>query len=160
MQLQQQGASNAPNKDRLDRLLLPLGSVGDELYCRGTQSRILIAGSGAILDCLHTGTEHRLQDACCQACGDGQTELFNRATQAMMQDFVGSAQSDWDDHLRAIEFAFINAYHGSIMTTPVRFRYGQDPPTPAIWRIPKFDSPVAIRLTTAREQRMEEAKIC
>jgi len=91
---------------------------------------------------------------------DGQTERYNRVIQEMMRHYIGPTQTDWDDHLTAIEFAINNAYHESIKTTPFRFNYGQNPLTPASLSIPRVDNPVALKLTQSLEQRMKTAKIC
>ena len=61
---------------------------------------------------------------------DGQTERMNRVIQEMLRNYVSPSHDDWDEHLDIAEFAYNNAYHESIKTTPFRLTYGYDPRNP------------------------------
>jgi hypothetical protein len=61
---------------------------------------------------------------------DGQTERLNRVVQEMLRNYVSPMHDDWDEHLDLVEFAYNNAYHESIKTTPFRLTYGYDPKNP------------------------------
>ena len=61
---------------------------------------------------------------------DGQTERLNRVIQEMLRNYVSPSHDDWDEHLDIAEFAYNNAYHESIKTTPFRLTYGFDPRNP------------------------------
>ena len=61
---------------------------------------------------------------------DGQTERLNRVIQEMLRNYVSPNHDDWDEHLDLAEFAYNNAYHESIKTTPFRLSYGYDPRNP------------------------------
>ena len=61
---------------------------------------------------------------------DGQTERMNRVIQEMLRNYVSPMHDDWDEYLDLAEFAYNNAYHESIKTTPFRLTYGYDPRSP------------------------------
>ncbi len=61
---------------------------------------------------------------------DGQTERINRVIQEMLRNYVSPTHDDWDQYLDIVEFAYNNAYHESIKTTPFRLSGGYDPRTP------------------------------
>jgi len=61
---------------------------------------------------------------------DGQTERMNRVLQEMLRNYVSPLHDDWDEYLDLAEFAYNNAYHESIKTTPFRLTYGFDPRSP------------------------------
>jgi len=62
---------------------------------------------------------------------DGQTERMNRVIQEMLRNYVSPTHDDWDEYLDIAEFAYNNAYHESLKTTPFRLSCGFDPRTPA-----------------------------
>jgi transposase InsO family protein len=62
---------------------------------------------------------------------DGQTERLNRVIQEMLRNYVAPSHDDWDEYLDIAEFAYNNAYHESIKTTPFRLSCGFDPRTPS-----------------------------
>lgn len=62
---------------------------------------------------------------------DGQTERANRVIEDMLRHYVcPDTQSDWVDFLPMVEFAYNNAFHSSLGSTPFRLNYGFDPLTP------------------------------
>ncbi len=61
---------------------------------------------------------------------DGQTERVTRILEDMLRHFVGPTQDDWDKHLAAAEFAYNNAYHESIRTSPFKLTFAEDPLLP------------------------------
>jgi hypothetical protein len=61
---------------------------------------------------------------------DGQTEQVNQV-EDMLRCYVNAVHDDWDQHLPLVEFAYNNAYHESVRSTPVRLNYGEDPHVPA-----------------------------
>jgi hypothetical protein len=62
---------------------------------------------------------------------DGQPERMNRVIQEMLRNYVSPTHDDWDEYLDIAEFAYNNAYHESIKTTPFRLSCGFDPRTPS-----------------------------
>ena len=62
---------------------------------------------------------------------DGQTERVNRTLEDMLRHWCGPDQDDWDLHLKLAEFAYNNAHHDSIGTSPFMLTFGQHPHTPA-----------------------------
>ena len=57
---------------------------------------------------------------------DGQTERANRTLEEMLRARINFKQTDWDDHLSAVELAINNAQQASTGFSPFRLNYGQD----------------------------------
>ena len=55
---------------------------------------------------------------------DGQTERANRSIEKMLQAYVGKRQTDWDERLGMVEFAYNNVVHSSTNFTHFFLRYG------------------------------------
>ena len=81
---------------------------------------------------------------------DGRTERMNRVLQEMLRNYISPAHENWDEYLDMAEFAYNNAYHESIKTTPFRLTYGHDPCTPHQVTIPKelhaAEQPINLRV--------------
>jgi hypothetical protein len=58
---------------------------------------------------------------------DGQTERVNQVLEDYLRHYIKPLQHDWDRHLAMAEFAYNNAYHEAIQSTPFRVTYGVDP---------------------------------
>ena len=89
---------------------------------------------------------------------DGNTERCNRVLQDMLRHYVSPTHDDWDQHLAAAEFAVNNSIHESTNSTPFKLNYGQNPLTPASLRIPRAESPCALKVTTTLQERLTRAK--
>jgi hypothetical protein len=61
---------------------------------------------------------------------DGQTERANRTLEEGLRAYVNERQSDWDEHLPALEFAVNNSVQASTGFTPFHLNYGQDASMP------------------------------
>jgi hypothetical protein len=61
---------------------------------------------------------------------DGQTERVNSILEDYLRAFVNSTQSDWNDYLWLAEFAYNNAFHDSVRSTPFFLNNGRHPRTP------------------------------
>lgn len=57
---------------------------------------------------------------------DGQTERANRTLEEMLRSFVNWHQTDWDQHLPALEMAINNAKQASTGFSPFYLNYGQE----------------------------------
>jgi len=57
---------------------------------------------------------------------DGQTERANRTLEEMLRSYVNDRQSDWDQHLSALEFAVNSSVQASTGFTPFRLNNGQE----------------------------------
>jgi hypothetical protein len=57
---------------------------------------------------------------------DGQTERANRTLEEQLRSYINDRQSDWDEHLSALELAFNNSKHASTGFTPFQLNAGHD----------------------------------
>ena len=57
---------------------------------------------------------------------DGQTERANRTLEEQLRSYVNDRQSDWDEHLSALEIAFNNSKHSSTGFTPFFLNTGRE----------------------------------
>jgi hypothetical protein len=58
---------------------------------------------------------------------DGQSERMVRTVKEMLRSVINHKQTDWVDHLTAIEFAFNNSVHPSTKMTPFELDLGYHP---------------------------------
>jgi len=63
---------------------------------------------------------------------DGQTERANRTLEEMTRAYVNYHQTNWDETLTILEFAYNNSVHSSTGYTPFFLNYGQHPRTPVL----------------------------
>ena len=61
---------------------------------------------------------------------DGQTEVMNKALKTMLRAFVDNKQSNWDQLLPSLEFAYNNAVNASTGYSPFFLNTGQHPRLP------------------------------
>ena len=61
---------------------------------------------------------------------DGQTERANRSIEQMLRAIVSGPQTDWDEQLAMVEFAYNNSVQASTCQTPFFLNAGQHPNTP------------------------------
>ena len=91
---------------------------------------------------------------------DGQTERSNRTVEDMLRHYIDPSQTDWDQHIPAVEFAINNSWQESIKETPFFLNYGQNPLVP----LNLIDSvtmvPSAARLVNDLQGRITAAKPC
>ena len=73
------------------------------------------------LFCL-TGTEQRVTSAY-HLQSNGLTERLNQTLQMSLLKVVNDTQSDWDDHLPAILFAYHTSVQKAIKVTPFEVMY-------------------------------------
>jgi hypothetical protein len=57
---------------------------------------------------------------------DGQTERANRTLEEMLRNYVSWRQTDWDQHLSALEMAYNNAKQASTGFSPYYLNYGRE----------------------------------
>ena len=58
---------------------------------------------------------------------DGQTERANRSIEEMLRAYVGRRQTDWDERLGMVEYAYNNSVHSSSGYTLFYLCYGRHP---------------------------------
>jgi hypothetical protein len=57
---------------------------------------------------------------------DGQTERANRTLEEQLRSYINDRQTDWDEHLSALELAFNNSKHASTGFTPFHLNTGRE----------------------------------
>ena len=67
---------------------------------------------------------------------NGQTERFNRTMNSMLAQYVGTSQTDWDQWLPSVLFAYRTAVHESTGFSPYQLLFGRDPKQPIDFSIP------------------------
>jgi hypothetical protein len=91
---------------------------------------------------------------------DGQTERANRTLEDMIRHYVGSDQSDWDEHLPALEFAYNNSKQASTNMTPFQMNNVPQPHLPLTEAMrSKVDctNPTAVERTELFHRQIKEA---
>ncbi|KAJ9506932.1 hypothetical protein QJQ45_016503, partial [Haematococcus lacustris] len=83
----------------------------------------------------HTGTRLLLSSAY-HPLTDGEIEQANRTVEDMLWPYVNDHKADWDQHLAAVEFAYISSEHAGPAFTPFHLNYGQHPTTPSALLLP------------------------
>jgi hypothetical protein len=91
---------------------------------------------------------------------DGQTERANRTLEDMIRHYVGPDQTDWDEHLPALEIAYNNSKQASTNMTPFQMNNVQQPHLPlaiALHSTKDCTNPTAIERTELFHQQIKEA---
>ena len=95
------------------------------------------------------------------AATDGQTERVNRFLEEMLRHYVNPRMDDWDQHLSMLEFAYNNAHHESINTSPFQMYSGIAPLTPNSTVVERtYKVPAAHEFQAAMRQALDTAKQC
>ena len=76
---------------------------------------------------------------------DGQTERVNQVLEDMLRAYVSKKQTNWEDYLSILEFAYNSAKHVSTNFSPFMLMYGFQP-----------RSPVTVGLTTEKIQHVKD----
>ena len=61
---------------------------------------------------------------------DGQTERVNQVLEDMLRAYVSKRQSNWEDYLPILEFAYNSAKHATTRFSPFMLMYGFQPRSP------------------------------
>ncbi|MCO5609704.1 hypothetical protein L7F22_063936 [Adiantum nelumboides] len=61
---------------------------------------------------------------------DGQTERVNQILEDMLRSYVSKKQSNWEDYLPILEFAYNSSKHSATGFTPFMLMYGFQPRSP------------------------------
>jgi hypothetical protein len=96
---------------------------------------------------------------------DGKTERVNRVVEDMLRSYVCPAQTDWDEWLTAVEFAYNNSVQASSGYTPFYLSTGQEPRTPLALMQPDLDRrgarcPGALERIHEWQQAVAHARRC
>lgn len=70
---------------------------------------------------------------------DGLVERLNRTFKNMLSKYINFQQTDWDQYLQFIRFAYVSSVQQSLQVSPFRALYGRDPVFPAQVGFPMFD---------------------
>ena len=90
---------------------------------------------------------------------DGQTERTIRTLTEMLRSYVRPDQTDWDRWLPWVEFAYNNAWHESVQSTPFYLNYGEHPRLQDTQRLP-LKVPRAHEFVEGIQNAVREAKRC
>ena len=91
---------------------------------------------------------------------DGQTEVMNKTLKTMLRAFIDNKQSNWDQLLPSLEFAYNNAVNASTGYSPFFLNSGQHPrlpialldtPTSSVPAVDHFLTAQAMTLTLAQD---------
>ena len=91
---------------------------------------------------------------------DGQTEVMNKTLKTMLRAFIDNKQSNWDQLLPSLEFAYNNAVNASTGYSPFYLNSGQHPrlpiallgtPTSSVPTVDHFLTEQATTLTLAQD---------
>lgn len=91
---------------------------------------------------------------------DGQTEVMNKTLKTMLRAFIDNKQSNWDQLLPSLEFAYNNAVNASTGYSPFFLNSGQHPrlpiallstPTSSVPAVDHFLTEQATTLTLAQD---------
>ncbi|MCO5557840.1 hypothetical protein L7F22_011412 [Adiantum nelumboides] len=61
---------------------------------------------------------------------DGQTKRVNQILEDMLRSYVSKKQSNWEDYLPILEFAYNSSKHSATGFTPFMLMYGFQPRSP------------------------------
>ena len=67
---------------------------------------------------------------------DGQTKHFNQVLEDILCAYVSKRQSDWENYLPILEFAYNSAKHVTTGISPFMFMYGFQPGSPIMVGLP------------------------
>lgn len=70
---------------------------------------------------------------------NGQTERYNKTVVARLRHCVAEEQSDWEEYIHPLTYAYNQQVNRSTGTTPFSFAVSRHPPEP-----PTFDIPTAM----------------
>ena len=82
--------------------------------------------------------------------GDGLVEHFNRSLLQILRAYVD--QSDWEQYLFFVLYAYRNAVHTSTGASPFELMFGRithKPPIPSIWLMMLFPTSISFKLSYA-----------
>ncbi len=88
--------------------------------------------------CDHLGTRLALSTAY-HPQTDGQTERTNRTVEEMLRNYVNDTQTNWDDLLPMVEFAYNDCESAITGFTPFYLMYGEHPRSPLAACLPRDD---------------------
>ena len=63
---------------------------------------------------------------------DGQTERVNQVLEDMLRAYVSKRQSNWEDYLPILEFAYNSSKHATTGFSPFMLMYGYQPRSPVL----------------------------
>jgi transposase InsO family protein len=67
---------------------------------------------------------------------DGQTERTNQIIKDMLQMYVRTKPTKWEEYLHLVEFTYNNGYQASTKMSPFKVLYGRKCTTPISWDNP------------------------
>lgn len=104
-----------------------------------------------------TGTKHRFGSAL-HPQTQGSVEITNQELDQNMQFYVDHYQTDWSDHLPAIDFAHNSSWHSSIDMAPLKVLLGQDVRDPLSSDLPEDIGDIMNDQQTRARKIVEQAK--
>jgi hypothetical protein len=70
---------------------------------------------------------------------NGQTERFNRTMAEMLTMYISEHETDWEDYLPYVAFAYRTAIHESTGETPFKLMYGRDVRMGETWQLNEYN---------------------
>ncbi len=82
---------------------------------------------------------HKVKSSPYHPICNGMSERFNRTIQTIITSYVNQNQTNWDQLLPSLVFAYNTVTHSTTKTTPFELTYGRKPKVPVDFVFPNVE---------------------